>query len=360
MDCSGSGYTSSVIAGIDWIARNASGPSVANMSIGGGADGTMDKAISNAVAKGITFVVAAGNSGANACDYSPSRAAAAITVGATSGDDRAGYSNYGSCVDVFAPGTSITSAWYSGSSAIVTISGTSMASPHVAGVAALYLESNRGASPSTVEGAITANATMDVVGNAGTGSPNRMLFMGFITGSSDGGDGGDSGGGVGAPVNAAPTASFNVSCSNLTCSFNAGSSSDDSSIASYSWSFGDGAIASGMTASRSYMSAGNFQVTLTVTDNEGASASTSRTVSPSAPVPVDLMLSARVVKKGANRMVQLSWSGASSGVEVWRDGSRISTSNGTSYQDNRGKKEGTATYQVCVGSSCSNSLVVAY
>jgi subtilisin family serine protease len=337
MDCNGSGYTSSVIAGIDWIARNASGPSVANMSIGGGADGTMDKAIANAVAKGITFVVAAGNSGANACDYSPSRATAAITVGATSGDSRAGYSNYGSCVDIFAPGTSITSTWSSGNSATATISGTSMASPHVAGVAALYLEANRSASPAAVAQAITDNATMDVVADAGTGSPNRHVFMGFIAAGSGGG----------------------VSCSGLTCSFNGGASTDDGSIAGYQWSFGDGSIATGSNVTRTYMAAGDYQVTLTVTDNVGATGSLTKTASASAPVPVDLILSARVVKKGANRMVQLSWTGANS-VEVKRDGQFVTVANGTSYQDNRGKNPGSATYLVCTGGSCSNSIVVSY
>ena len=177
LNCSGSGSNSGVIAGVDWVTQNRVRPAVANMSLGGGASTALDNAVRNSIASGVTYAVAAGNSGANACNYSPARTAEAITVGATtSSDARASYSNYGSCLDIFAPGSSITSAWYTSNSATNTISGTSMASPHVAGVAALYLQGNTGASPSTVAGALLNTATSGRLSGIGSGSPNLLLY----------------------------------------------------------------------------------------------------------------------------------------------------------------------------------------
>jgi subtilisin family serine protease len=151
-----------------------------NLSLGGGANTAVDDAIQRAVADGITVAVAAGNSNANACNYSPARAPNALTVGATTiTDDRASYSNIGTCLDLFAPGSSITSAWSTSDSATNTISGTSMASPHVAGVAALYLEDHPGASPATVRTAIVGNATAGKVVGEGTGSPDLLLFTNY-------------------------------------------------------------------------------------------------------------------------------------------------------------------------------------
>lgn len=176
---SGSGTTAQVVAGIDWVAQNAVKPAVANMSLGGGADTALDTAVRNAIASGVTFAVAAGNETTDASTRSPARVTEAITVGATTSTDaKASYSNYGSVLDLFAPGSSITSAWNSGDSATNTISGTSMASPHVAGAAALYLADHPTSTPAQVSSALTSAATTGVVTSPGTGSPNRLLYVG--------------------------------------------------------------------------------------------------------------------------------------------------------------------------------------
>jgi subtilisin family serine protease len=187
LDCSGNGTDSGVIAGIDWVTADhqAGQPAVANMSLGGGASTALDTAVNNSINDGVTYAVAAGNGDVfgnpqNACNFSPARVANAITVGATSSNDaRASFSNYGTCLDIFAPGVNITSSWYSSTTATNTISGTSMATPHVVGVAALYLQANPGASPATVSAAIINNSTPNKVTNPLTGSPNRLLYSLF-------------------------------------------------------------------------------------------------------------------------------------------------------------------------------------
>ncbi|MDX2262091.1 MAG: S8 family peptidase [Gemmatimonadales bacterium] len=177
LDCAGSGTWSGVIAGIDWVAANAVKPAVANMSLGGGVNTALNAAVTNAISSGVVFVVAGGNESTDACSRSPASTPAAITVGATtSSDARASYSNFGTCLDIFAPGSSITSAWYTSSTAINTISGTSMASPHVAGAAALVLGATPSATPAQVAATLTGNATPGVVTSAGTGSPNLLLY----------------------------------------------------------------------------------------------------------------------------------------------------------------------------------------
>ena len=179
LDSSGNGTNSGVIAGVDFVTSDhlAGQPAVANMSLGGGASTALDTAVTNSINDGVTYAVAAGNENQNACNVSPARVASAITVGSTTMTDaRSSFSNFGTCVDLFAPGSSITSSWRTSDTATNTISGTSMATPHVTGVAALFLETNPTASPATVTAAIINNSTPNKVTGAGTGSPNRLLF----------------------------------------------------------------------------------------------------------------------------------------------------------------------------------------
>ncbi|WP_224366184.1 S8 family serine peptidase [Hyalangium versicolor] len=181
LDCTGYGDDAQVIAGVDWVTANHVKPAVANMSLGGDASQPLDDAIANSIAAGVVYAIAAGNDSSSACNYSPARLPAAITVGATtSSDARASYSNYGTCVDIFGPGSSITSASYSSDTSSTSMSGTSMASPHVAGVAALYLSANPTATPQQVRDALVTNGTAGVVTSPGTGSPNVLLYSGFI------------------------------------------------------------------------------------------------------------------------------------------------------------------------------------
>ncbi|MER6910748.1 S8 family serine peptidase [Streptomyces sp. NPDC000594] len=185
LNCQGSGTNAGVIAGVDWVTANARKPAVANMSLGGGANTTLDNAVTRSIASGISYAIAAGNGNifgqpVNACTISPARVPTAITVGATDRTDRrASFSNFGTCLDIFAPGVQVTSAWATNDTATNTISGTSMAAPHAAGVAALHLAANPTATAAQVRDAIVNNATNNKVVNPGTGSPNKLLYSLF-------------------------------------------------------------------------------------------------------------------------------------------------------------------------------------
>ncbi|HEY0697409.1 MAG TPA: S8 family peptidase [Micromonospora sp.] len=183
LDCGGSGSYAGVIQGIDWVTGDhaAGQPAVANMSLGGGFDQATNDAVTRSIADGVSYAIAAGNSSADACSFSPASTPNAITVGATeSTDARASYSNFGTCLDIFGPGSSITSAWYTSDTATNTISGTSRATPHVAGAAALVLAASPTYTPQQVRDKLVNDATNGLVTNPGTGSPNKLLYVGNI------------------------------------------------------------------------------------------------------------------------------------------------------------------------------------
>jgi subtilisin family serine protease len=174
--CTGSTTTAAIVAGVNWVTSNHVKPAVANMSLGGGISSAMDTAVNNSIGAGVTYALAAGNSAANACNTSPARVPAAITVAASSSTDaHASFSNFGSCVDLYAPGVAVTSAWLTSNTATASLSGTSMASPHVAGVVARLLQSGN-LTPAAVAAQITSTATPNVISGVPAGTPNRLLF----------------------------------------------------------------------------------------------------------------------------------------------------------------------------------------
>ena len=267
LNCQGSGSNSGVIAGVDWVAQNASKPAVANMSLGGGFSSALNDAVARAVGAGVTFAVAAGNSNANACNSSPSSEPTALTVGATTiTDAKASYSNYGSCVDIQAPGSGITSDWIGSETATNTISGTSMASPHVAGAAALVLGAtgNGGLTPAQVAGQLIANATSGVVTGLPIGTVNKLLYIGTASQPP-----------VDPPASPA-TVSVSKSCGGFSCTFTP--SVSNGTVQSYEWKFSDEASTrSTPTVTRGFDARTNYTFTLKVTTSNG-SPSTNGTV----------------------------------------------------------------------------------
>lgn len=367
LDNSGGGTTSGVIAGMDWVAANAVFPAVANMSLGGGASTAIDDAVTNMFDAGVPVIVAAGNGNRggredNACKYSPAGAPYAYTVGATTTSDaKTSWSNYGDCVDIFAPGANITSAWYTSNTATNTISGTSMASPHVAGAAALFLQNSPNATAQQVYDFLTTNSTKNIVTSSSTAN-NHLLYT--LTG--------DDGGDEDPPLdeNQAPVADFSFTTDELTASFDAGDSYDpdtDGNIESYAWEFGDGSTGSGETTSHTYNADGTYDVTLTVTDNEGATGTKTQsvTVSETPSSGDDFTLSVEGYKVRGRKYADLTWSGASTtSVDVYRDGILIATVDNTGNWTHSTNEPGggSHTYQLFEvgGDSSSNSVTVNY
>ncbi|MCK5482499.1 MAG: S8 family peptidase [Gemmatimonadetes bacterium] len=395
LNCQGSGSYAGVIAGIDYVAATAASvnrPSVANMSLGGGFSSSVNNAVNNAVAGGVTFAVSSGNSNADACGYSPASAASAITVNSsTSSDARSSFSNYGTCTDIFAPGSGIRSTIMGGGTQ--SWSGTSMASPHVAGVAALLLHELGDVGPAAVWTAMQDHATRDKITSAGSGSPNLLLYSG-----TDGG--GDPGCGESCPEmgvqwisavsvksNKNRRASGTVTVEIVDAN---GGAALPGVVVSGDWTVtGTATSSTGTTGSdgRVTLSSGNirnatdfsFCVTgLSKIDfkdvSDGAECSTSSVPwgedpppppppPPGAGAPVELVGSSS--KKGRNWRANLVWEDGGATVDVWRGSTKRASaiSNSHSYTDNVGKSPPAYTYKVCNAGSttdCSNVFTVTF
>ena len=362
VNCQGSGDVSMAIAAVDWVTAHAIRPAAVNMSLGYGNVQSLRDAVTTSIAAGVNYAVSAGNGSyplgipQDACNGSPAGAPNANTVGATaSNDTEASFSNYGTCVDILAPGVSILSAWYTGDAATNTISGTSMSSPHVAGAIALYLKANPTATPAQVSQALKDNASLNKINlhssSESNGTANRLLYVGFIGGGSP-------------PGNAAPVASFTFGCTGLTCNFTDASTDSDGTIVSRSWNFGDGSTSTATNPSKTYAAGGTYTVTLLVTDDDGATNQTSRSVTVTAPGG-GITLSATGFKVKGVRNANLTWSPSGTGnVDVKRNGVIVATTpNDGAYTDNTGTKGGgTIAYQVCLAgtSTCSNTVSVTF
>jgi len=280
LNCAGSGSFAQVIAGMNWVTANRIQPAVANMSLGGGFDAATNMAADSMVRKGnVALAVASGNNSANACSSSPASAPLPLTVNATTiTDARASFSNFGTCTDLFAPGVNITSDWIGSNSATNTISGTSMATPHVTGALALYRAANPSSTAEQIFTMLLADATPNVVTNPGTGSPNKLLYIGNI------------GGGGGGPNNP-PVAAFTYSCSpnsngTFRCDFDGSTSTDDNGVTGYLWQSAGKPDKTGVTTNYRF-DAGTYDVTLTVTDAGGLTNSITQTITVGGTPPVN-------------------------------------------------------------------------
>jgi subtilisin family serine protease len=264
VDCNGVSTSSGILAGVDWVTAHRVLPSVANISIQGAVSSALNQGIANSVAAGVVYVVAAGNSTDNACSYSPASAAAAITVSATDiADNLASFSNFGSCVALLGPGVNITSADDASNTATKIWSGTSFASPHVAGLAALYLQTHPTATPAQVRSWLVSNATSNIVKGVPSGTPNLLAFSPQVV-----------------VTNQPPVARFNASCPSSQCTFDASASTDDFGVVSYTWNWGNGKTEthSSPTVTNSFAALGTYSVMLTVKDASGLSSSITKPI----------------------------------------------------------------------------------
>ena len=290
LDCTGSGTTAGVIAGVDWVTANRILPAVANMSMDGSLSQALNDAMQRSIDAGVVYVVSAGNSARDACSTSPGSMTNAITVGASeSSDAMSGYTNRGTCIDLFAPGSGVLSAGNYDDVTMMTATGTSMASPHVAGIAALYLQSNPSATPGQVTAAVLGSATVGAMTGLSVGSPNLLAYVVAAAAPQP----------IVAPAppppltvppptspatTSVPTASFTWSCnSKANCSFDGSTSKSNVAMKSYAWSFGDGSSKPAQTnpkVSHDYAAKGTYSmiVTLTVVDTNNATGSVSKTV----------------------------------------------------------------------------------
>ncbi|MDP9066870.1 MAG: S8 family serine peptidase [Actinomycetota bacterium] len=387
LTAAGTGMLSSVIAGVDWVTARADEIEVANMSLGCKCASTaLNNAIATSVDRGVVHVVAAGNSDLDATNHSPANHPDVITVSALADfdggagglgaptcrsdedDTLAGFSNWGSQVEVAAPGVCILSTWLLGG--YRTVSGTSMASPHVAGAAAILTSGANDpltrSDVMSVRDAITASGSSSWVDDSGDGIQEPLLDVGdenlFVVNSPSRTTGG---GPAPAPSNEPPVASFTYSCSGLTCSFDAGGSADsDGTISTYAWDLGDGTTAGGSTTNKTYSEPGTYRVTLTVTDDSGASTSTSQDVSVKSEEEAgSFQLTASAFRSGGTATVTLYWRGTDliGGVVVYRNGVVVATTpDDGSYTEMIANSSGSYVYKVCEEgtSNCSNEVEV--
>jgi len=378
----GSGYTSWIVAGIDWVAAQAGTIEVANMSLGGSGYSQAEyDAIQGAVSQGVAFAVSAGNSDDDANNYSPAAFDNVLTVSAladfdgipggqgsptcrTDQDDTlADFSNWGPEVDIAAPGVCILSTYPLEQGEYGTISGTSMASPHAAGALALLASSNN---PGTATDVYALYNTLKSAGNSnwtddsGDGIKEPLLDVSNATTFNPvlvaGGGGGT--------TNEPPVASFNYLCNGLTCTFTDTSTDSDGTIASRSWTFGDGGSSNESSPSYTYGGGGTYTVTLTVTDDRGAIATTSQAVPVTAAPPPVITLEVTARKVKTNKYADLTWSPVTSiNVDVYRNAAFVTTTaNDGAYTDKPPKTVTSATYKVCEAgtSACSNEVTVSW
>ncbi|GAA0221902.1 hypothetical protein GCM10010492_20030 [Saccharothrix mutabilis subsp. mutabilis] len=355
LNCQGSGSFAGVAAGIDWVTGNhTSGPAVANMSLGAqGSDATTENAVRNSIADGVTYAIASGNSNADACNFTPARVAEAVTVNASDiNDARASFSNYGTCTDIFAPGVNITSAWMTNDTATNTISGTSMAAPHVAGGAALLLGETPTLTPAQVQSQLIANSTTGKITNPGAGSPNRLLFV-------------NTGGSVpGNPSIAPPGSQTGTVGTATSLQLKASGGTPPYSFAATGLPPGLSIAPATGLISGTPTTAGSYSVTATVTDSAGKSGSTTFgwTISPpggSCASPGQKLVNPGF-ESGATGWSNATWTiGQWTGVGAPRTGTRSSWISGYGYTATETLQQVVTIPAGCTGSTLSLWLKIS-